>query len=69
MHALAESGRFDRGLKFRPLTLPDRFIEQDSPARMYASAGLDAAGIAATALTALGEGAAVEAEAPAAGRS
>ena len=69
MHALAESGRFDRGLKFRPLTLPDRFVEQDAPARMYASAGLDAAGIAATALTALGEGAAVEAEAPAAGRS
>ena len=69
MHALAGSGRFDRGLKFRPLTLPDRFIEQDAPARMYAAAGLDAAGIAATALAALGEGAAAEAEALAAGRS
>ena len=69
MHALAGSGRFDRGLKFRPLALPDRFIEQDAPARMYAAAGLDAAGIAATALAALGEGAAAEAEALAAGRS
>ena len=69
MHALAGSGRFDRGLKFRPLTLPDRFVEQDAPARMYAAAGLDAAGIAATALAALGEGAAAEAEALAAGRS
>ena len=69
MHALAGSGRFDRGLKFRPLTLPDRFIEQDAPARMYAAAGLDAAGIAAAALAALGEGAAAEAEALAAGRS
>ena len=69
MHALAESGRFDRGLKFRPLTLPDRFIEQGAPARMYAAAGLDAAGIAATALAALGKGAAAEAEALAAGRS
>ena len=67
MHALAASGRFDRGLKFRPLTLPDRFIEQDAPARMYMQAGLDAAGIAAAALAALGEGA--EAEALAAGRN
>ena len=67
MHALAASGRFDRGLKFRPLTLPDRFIEQDAPARMYMQAGLDAAGIAAAALAALGEGA--EAEALATGRN
>ena len=29
------------------MTLPDRFQEHDTPARMYAEAGLDAAGIGA----------------------
>ena len=28
---LAEKGIFDKGLKFRSMTLPDIFIEQDSP--------------------------------------
>jgi 1-deoxy-D-xylulose-5-phosphate synthase len=36
------------------MILPDRFIDQDTPERMYAAAGLDAAGIVATALGALG---------------
>jgi hypothetical protein len=31
------------------------FIEQDTPARMYARAGLDTAGIVASALAALGK--------------
>ncbi len=51
---LAREGALDQGLKFRPMTLPDVFIEQDSPAAMYAKAGLDTRGIVATALAALG---------------
>jgi 1-deoxy-D-xylulose-5-phosphate synthase len=35
--------------------LPDEFIDQDSPAAMYAKAGLDARGIVATAFEALGQ--------------
>jgi 1-deoxy-D-xylulose-5-phosphate synthase len=51
---LALNGLLDRGLKVRPMVLPDRFIEQDNPAKMYADAGLDAAGIVTNALAALG---------------
>jgi 1-deoxy-D-xylulose-5-phosphate synthase len=51
---LAENGCFDHGLKFRSLALPDRFLEQDAPAAMYAKAGLDAAGVVAKVLEALG---------------
>ena len=51
---LARAGALDQGLRFRPMTLPDVFIEQDSPATMYAKAGLDVRGIVATALAALG---------------
>jgi 1-deoxy-D-xylulose-5-phosphate synthase len=54
LHHLARTGRLDRGLAIRTMTLPDRFIDQASPARMYADAGLTAADIAATALSALG---------------
>ena len=32
---LAEKGIFDKGLKFRSMTLPDSFIEQDNPKKMY----------------------------------
>jgi len=39
---LAEKGIFDKGLKFRAMTLPDTFIEQDSPRNMYELAGLNA---------------------------
>jgi 1-deoxy-D-xylulose-5-phosphate synthase len=35
--------------------MPDIFMDQDKPERMYAAAGLDAAGIAATAMKALGK--------------
>ena len=51
---LAQKGALDRGLKVRTLTLPDRFQDQDKPELMIAEAGLDAAGIAAAALVALG---------------
>jgi 1-deoxy-D-xylulose-5-phosphate synthase len=37
---LAEKGIFDKGLKFRAMTLPDTFIEQDNPKKMYDVAGL-----------------------------
>ena len=39
---LAEKGIFDKGLKFRSMTLPDIFIEQDNPKKMYDIAGLNA---------------------------
>ncbi len=38
---LAEKGVFDKGLKFRSMTLPDEFIEQDDPKKMYDKAGLN----------------------------
>ncbi|MEO6300751.1 MAG: 1-deoxy-D-xylulose-5-phosphate synthase [Paracoccaceae bacterium] len=54
LHALAEHGALDRGLKVRTLTLPDIFQDHDKPEAMYAQAGLDAEGIARGALSALG---------------
>ena len=54
LHFLARTGRLDRGLRIRTMTLPDRFIEHASPAAMYADAGLTAADIEAEALSALG---------------
>ena len=39
---LAEKGLIDKGLKFRSMTLPDKFIDQDSPKNMYEAAGLNA---------------------------
>jgi 1-deoxy-D-xylulose-5-phosphate synthase len=38
---LAEKSVFDSGIKFRSMTLPDRFIEQDNPKNMYDKAGLN----------------------------
>jgi 1-deoxy-D-xylulose-5-phosphate synthase len=55
MQALAEHGALDRGLKIRPMVLPDIFIDQDSPNAMYAKANLDAKGIVAKAFEALGQ--------------
>ena len=55
---LATAGLLDHGLRIRPMTLPDRFVEHDTPQRQYADAGLDAKSIVATALTALGQAAA-----------
>ena len=51
---LADEGVFDRGLKFRSMVLPDTFIDQASPEKMYQVAGLDAAQIEAKALEVLG---------------
>jgi 1-deoxy-D-xylulose-5-phosphate synthase len=55
LQLLARHGALDRGLKIRSMVLPDIFIDQDSPAAMYAAAGLDSRGIVATALEALGQ--------------
>ncbi|MGA0546210.1 1-deoxy-D-xylulose-5-phosphate synthase [Brevundimonas sp. VNH65] len=54
LQLLASRGALDAGLKIRTLTLPDIFQDQDSPAAMYAAAGLNADQIAASALAALG---------------
>ncbi|MEM6738505.1 MAG: 1-deoxy-D-xylulose-5-phosphate synthase [Pseudomonadota bacterium] len=54
LHHLAGAGLLDQGLRVRTMTLPDRFIDQASPAAMYAQARLTAQDIAATALGALG---------------
>lgn len=54
LELLATSGALDQGLKVRPLVLPDVFLDHDTPAAMYAKAGLDAKGIVAAALAALG---------------
>ena len=55
---LSEHGALDRGLKIRSMILPDVFIDQDSPAAMYAKAGLDAKGIVKKVFEALGRDAA-----------
>src|SRR6185437_365276 len=54
MQFLAWEGLLEKGLKVRPMTLPDIFQDQDTPERMYAQAGLDADGIVRAALAALG---------------
>ncbi len=47
LHALADMGLLDGGLKVRTMVLPDMFQEHDTQAAMYREAGLDAQGIAA----------------------
>jgi len=54
MHSLAEHGALDKGLRLRSMVLPDLFIDQASPAAMYAQAGLDAKAIVAKVLEVMG---------------
>jgi 1-deoxy-D-xylulose-5-phosphate synthase len=54
LQTLADNGVLDAGCKVRTMVLPDVFIDQDTPAAMYAKAGLDARGIVAKAFEALG---------------
>ena len=62
MQHLAWSGLLDgnagagraRGLKFRPMTLPDRFIDHDTQAKQLAEAGLTHKHIVAAVMSALG---------------
>ncbi len=51
---LAWAGLLDGGLKFRPMCLPDHFIDHASPKAQYDQAGLNARHIVATAVAALG---------------
>ncbi len=62
LHLLALRQVLDGGLKIRPMVLPDRFLDQDTPKLQYEAAGLTARHIAATALEALGRGEAVAAK-------
>lgn len=55
MQFLCLEGLLDGNLKFRPMTLPDRYIEHGTQAEQLAEAGLDASHIAATVLTVLGK--------------
>jgi len=57
---LATTGLLDHGLKIRPMVLPDRFIDHDTPAKQYEHAGLSARHIAQTALAALGRTSRIE---------
>jgi 1-deoxy-D-xylulose-5-phosphate synthase len=54
LHFLATESLLDRGLKVRPMALPDLFIDHDKPERMYDQAGLNAPQIVATVLASLG---------------
>ncbi len=45
MQLLSDRGVFDKGLKFRSMILPDTFIDQDTPEKMYEIAGLDSLSI------------------------
>jgi 1-deoxy-D-xylulose-5-phosphate synthase len=54
LHYLANEGLLDRGLKVRPLVLPDVFIEHDKPEKMYDEAALNGPQIVAAVLAALG---------------
>ncbi len=53
LQSLLAGGAVPSGLKVRTLALPDLFQDQDTQTRMYAQAGLDAAGIVRTALSQL----------------
>ncbi|KLK93194.1 1-deoxy-D-xylulose-5-phosphate synthase [Microvirga vignae] len=56
MQLLADKGALDRGtLKLRSMVLPDTYQDHDKPERMYAKAGLDAAGIVTKVFEALGQ--------------
>ena len=55
MQYMSHAGLLDGGLKFRPLCLPDIYIDHDSQAAQIKQAGLDRAGIVGAVLTALGQ--------------
>jgi 1-deoxy-D-xylulose-5-phosphate synthase len=54
MQHLAWAGLLDGALKIRPMTLPDRFLEHDAPAKQWIDAGLTAKDIIETVTTAIG---------------
>lgn len=52
---LARTGGLDHGLKVRPLTMPDRFVDHAAPEAMVKRAGLDKSGIVDAVFRALGK--------------
>ncbi len=52
---LAWAGLLDGGLKIRPMVLPDRFIDHNTPAAQLAEAGLTAKDIVRTVVDAVGQ--------------
>ena len=55
VHVLAANGVLDRGIRFRPMVMPDEFLDQDTPRRQVVQAGLDEASIVKTVRAALGK--------------
>jgi len=55
MHVLARNGAFDSGLVFRPMVMPDMFLDQDTPQRQIQRAELDSASIVSTVRRGLGK--------------
>ena len=55
LHLLTSEGLLDGGVRVRPMTLPDTFIDHNSPAKQYSEARLDADAIVETAMAALGQ--------------
>ncbi len=51
---MANEGLLENGLKVRAVTMPDVFLEQDKPEAQCEQAGINASGIVATVLSALG---------------
>jgi 1-deoxy-D-xylulose-5-phosphate synthase len=51
---MALEGLLETGLKFRPMTLPDVFLDHDKPEVQYDRAGLTSRHIVSMALKALG---------------
>ncbi|MDQ1900431.1 1-deoxy-D-xylulose-5-phosphate synthase [Paracoccus sp. WLY502] len=51
---LSDEGVFDRGLRFRSMVLPDRFVDHDAPFAMYDTSALNAAHIEAKVLEVMG---------------
>jgi len=56
-HFLAINGFLEKGLKLRPMILPDRFISHGTPKEMYTDAAISASDIVKTALVALNQSA------------
>lgn len=54
-HFMSLDGLLDGNLKWRPMVLPDRYIDHGSPADQLAEAGLTSSHIAATVLNMLGK--------------
>jgi 1-deoxy-D-xylulose-5-phosphate synthase len=55
MQLLAEHGMLDGRVRMRAMVLPDTFLDHDTPAGMYARAGLDAKSIVAKVFETLGK--------------